>query len=175
MSRPSTQVTTMKSNNRYSLVAIALAAAVSGLAVASDPPKEGSYDYKVCFTRNISRIVFSDALRAYSYDESGTATSTTPGGMFDGESVRCVGAVFISAGKRTNLSICEAVAKNGDKRLTRFQYGADGKLVREDVAGTGMYDGMVTTGVAKEVVPNKEIQPNVQTFCNQVTGTYKMK
>jgi hypothetical protein len=54
--------------------------------------------------------------------------------MFDGESVRCVGSVFISSGKRTNLSICEGVAQNGDKRLTRFQYGADGKLVREDVA-----------------------------------------
>jgi hypothetical protein len=38
-----------------------------------------------------------------------------------------------------------------------------------------MYEGMVTTGVAKEAVPNKEIQPNVQTYCNQVTGTYKMK
>ena len=57
----------------------------------------------------------------------------------------------------------------------QFQYSADGKLVREEVAGTGMYEGMVTTGTAKEVEPSKEIQPGVTTFCNQLTGTYKMK
>lgn len=165
----------MNNKSRFFPFAIALATAASGLALANDLPKEGSYDYKVCFTRNISRIAFSDAHTAYSYNEAGTATSTTPGGMFDGESVRCVGTVFVSSGKRTNLSICEGVAKNGDKRLTRFQYGADGKLLREEVAGTGMYEGMVTTGIAKEVVPPKEIQPGVMTFCNQATGTYKMK
>lgn len=154
----------------------ALAATVpGGLALAADLPKEGSYDYRTCFTRNTSRIVFSDSHRAYSYNEAGTAVSTTPGGMFDGDSVRCVGTVSISNGKRTNLSICEAVARNGDKRLTRYQYDADGRLVREELAGTGMYEGMVTTGVAKEVVPPKEIQPDVTTFCNQATGTYRMK
>lgn len=157
-------------------VAAFVAATSSSPGFAADLPKEGSYDYKTCFTRNISRIVFSDAHRAYSYSETGTAVSaTTPGGMFDGESVRCVGTVSISSGKRTNLSICEAVAKNGDKRLTRFQYDAEGKLVREEVAGTGMYEGMVTTGTAKAVVPEKEIQPGVTTFCNHLTGTYRMK
>jgi hypothetical protein len=89
--------------------------------------------------------------------------------------VRCVGTVSISNGKRTNLSICEGVAKDGAKRLTRFQYDSDGKLIREEVAGTGMYDGMVTTGTAKAVVPEKEIQPGVTTYCNQLTGTYRMK
>jgi hypothetical protein len=156
-------------------VATLIAATSSGVAVAADLPKEGSYDYKACFTRNITRIDFSDAHRAYSYNETATAVSTTPGSMFDGDSVRCVGTVSISNGKRMNLSICEGVAKNGDKRLTRFQYGADGKLLREEVAGTGMYDGMVTTGTVKEVMPSKEIQPGVTTFCNQLTGTYKLK
>jgi hypothetical protein len=156
-------------------VATFVAAASGSLAVAADLPKEGSYDYNACFTRNTVRIVFSDAHTAYSYNEAATAVSTAPGGMFDGDSVRCVGAVAISNGKRMNLSICEGVAKNGDKRLTRFQYDADGKLVREEVAGTGMYDGMVTTGTVKTVVPEKEIQPGVTTFCNQATGTYKMK
>lgn len=152
-----------------------IAATSGSLALAADLPKEGTYDYKACFTRNIARIAFSDTHRAYSYNEAATAVSTAPGGMFDGDSVRCVGTVFISDGKRTNLSICESVAKNGAKRLTRFQYGADGKLVREEVAGTGMYEGLVTTGTVKEVVPTTEIQPGVTTFCNQLTGTYKMK
>jgi hypothetical protein len=164
-------------NAKSGMISVAMLVAVtsSGLTFAADLPKEGSYDYKACFTRNITRIDFSDAHRAYSYNETATAVSDTPGGMFDGESVRCVGTVSISNGKRTNLSICEGAAKNGSKRLTRFQYDADGKLVREEVAGTGMYEGMVTTGSAKGVVPEKEVQPGVTTFCNQLTGTYKMK
>jgi hypothetical protein len=152
-----------------------VAATGSGVAFAADLPKEGSYDYKACFTRNITRIVFSDTHSAWSYNETATAVSTTPGGMFDGESVRCIGTTASSNGKRMGISTCEGVAKNGDKRLTRFQYGADGKLVREEVAGTGMYDGMVTTGTVKAVVPEKEIQPGVTTFCNQATGTYRMR
>jgi hypothetical protein len=161
--------------SRITSVAVFLAAASAGVSFAADVPKEGSYDYKACFTRNITRIIFSDTHSAYSYNETGTAESTSPGGMFDGESVRCVGAFAISNGKRTGMSTCEGTAKNGAKRLTRFQYGADGKLVREEVAGTGMYEGMVATGTAKEVVPPKEIQPGVTTFCNQATGTYKLK
>jgi hypothetical protein len=156
-------------------VATLIAATSSSPGFAADLPKEGSYDYKACFTRNITRIDFSDAHRAYSYNETATAVSTIPGGMFDGENVRCVGTVSISNGKRTNLSICEGVAKDGAKRLTRFQYGADGKLVREEIAGTGIYEGMITTGIAKEVEPSKEVQPGITTYCNQVTGTYKLK
>jgi hypothetical protein len=156
-------------------VATLMVATSVGFAFAADLPKEGTYDYKVCFTRSTSRIDFSDAHQAYSYSETGTAVSATPGGMFDGDTVRCVGTVSISNGKRTNLSICEGVAKDGAKRLSRFQYGADGKLVREELAGAGVYEGMVTTGVAKEVVPPKEIQPGVTTYCNQATGTYKLR
>jgi hypothetical protein len=156
-------------------VAAFIAATSSIPAVAGDLPKEGSYDYKGCFTRNITRIDFSDAHRAYSYSETATAVSLVPGSLFDGDSVRCVGAVAISNGKRAGMSTCEGIAKNGAKRLTRFQYDADGKLVREELAGTGMYEGLVTTGAVREVVPPKEIQPGVTTFCNQATGTYKMK
>ena len=165
----------MRLATRIISAATLVAAAPGGLAFAADLPKEGRYDYKVCFTRNTSRIDFSEAHRAYSYDETGTAVSAAPGGMFDGDTVRCVGTVSITNGKRTNLSICEGVAKNGDKRLTRLQYDATGKLVREELAGTGIYEGMVTTGIAKEVEPPREIRPGVTTYCNQATGTYKMK
>lgn len=152
-----------------------LAVLVAIPACAADLPREGRYDYQVCFTRDISRIVYSDAYRAYSYTETGTVKTATPGELFDGERVRCVGTVLVANGKRTNLSICEAVALNGDKRLTRFLYGADGTLQREELAGTGLYEGMVTTGIAREVVPPKEIQPDRTTFCNQLTGTYRLK
>lgn len=156
-------------------LATLLAAAFSGPTVAADLPKEGSYDYKACFTRSMARIAFSDTQTAYSYNEVATAVSSTPGGMFDGDSVRCVGAHAIANGKRMGLTTCEGVATNGARRLTRFQFNADGKLVREEVAGTGLYDGMVTTGTVKEVEPAREISPGVTTYCNQLTGTYKLK
>ena len=34
---------------------------------------------------------------------------------------------------------------------------------------------MATTVTAKEVVPPTEVRPGVTTFCDQATGTYKMK
>ena len=71
----------------------------------------------------------------------------------------CLGSVAISNGKSMNLSICEGVAKNGDKCLTRFQYGADGNLVRDEVADTGMHGAMVTTGTAKGMVRPKKSGP----------------
>lgn len=156
-------------------VAPFIIASISGLAFAADMPKEGSYDYKACFTRNMSRIDFSDAQTAYSYDEVATAVSTVPGGMFDGDTVRCVGSHAVANGKRMGFTTCEGVAKSGDKRLTRFRFGEDSKLVREEVAGTGMYEGMVTTGTVKQVEPAKEIRPGVTTYCNHLTGTYKLK
>lgn len=156
-------------------VAAILAATSAGLAVAADLPKEGDYDYQVCYTRNVTRIDFSEAHRAYSYEESGTAVSNPPGGLFDADAVRCVGAFAIFSGKRSGTSICEGVAQDGAKRLARFQYDADNKLVRDEVAGTGKYEGMVTTGTVREVVKPKEVKPGTTTFCNQATGTYKLK
>lgn len=157
------------------LTASALLALVPAIADATEPPKEGSYDITICFTRNITRIVFSDSHRAWSYNETGTTVSTPPGGMFDGESVRCVGAASLFAGKRSGLSICEGVAKDGAKRLTRFQYDADGKLAREEITGTGRYEGLATTGTVRETVAARETAPGTTYFCNQLTGTYKVK
>jgi len=64
---------------------------------------------------------------------------------------------------------------DGAKRLARFQYDADNKLVRDEVAGTGKFEGMVTTGTVREVVPQREVKPGTTTFCNQATGTYKLR
>lgn len=151
------------------------AIATVGLAVAADLPKEGSYDYKTCFTRNSTRIDYSKTHFAYSYEETGTSVSNPPGGLFDDEVVRCVGMTASLDGKRTGGSVCEGVAKDGDKRLNRFWYDGDGKLLREAVSGTGKYDGMVTTGTVKAVGATEQVKPGTVKFCNQATGTYKLK
>jgi hypothetical protein len=164
-------------NNKPRFVALAAIAAalLSGVPFAAELPKEGTYDVMSCFTRKIFRMRHSETLRAWSYDETATARSKEPGGLFDGDEVRCVGAAASINGKRMGLSFCEGIAPNGDKRLTRFWYDADGKIQREELGGTGRYEGLVTTGSVRQVAPAEEVSPDVQKYCNHLTGTYRMK
>jgi len=156
-------------------VAIFLMFASVGLASSAELPKEGSYDYTTCFTRNSTRIEYSKTHFAYSHEDSGTTVSKSPGGPFDNESVRCVGMTASFDGKNSGSTVCMAVAENGDKRLTRFWYDNEGKYQREEVSGTGQYDGMVTTGSVKRVGETKLIKVGTTQYCNQATGTYKLK
>lgn len=146
-----------------------------GVAFAADLPKEGTYDHTTCFTRNSTRIDYSKTLFAYSYEETGKSVSNPPGGLFDNETVRCVGMTSSLDGKRTGGSLCEGVTGSGDTRLTRFWYDSEGNFQREAVAGTGIYDGMVTTGTVKPVGQPQTVNPGTVQFCNRGTGTYKMK
>src|SRR5512139_1371301 len=98
----------MKSKPRFATL-LAAAAALSGLGLAAELPKEGSYDVTSCFTQKIFRVRYSDALRAWSYEETATARSKEPGGLFDGDQVRCVGASASLNGKMTGQSFCEGV------------------------------------------------------------------
>ncbi len=117
----------MSTTMRMATVATFLAATSLGLVFAADLPKEGSYDYTTCFTRNSTRIDYSTTHFAYSHEDVGTSISSPPGGLFDNEAVRCVGMTASFDGKRSGGSVCEGVTKNGDKRLTRFWYDNDGK------------------------------------------------
>ena len=163
----------MKTTMRMVSVTTFLAVASVGFAFAADLPKEGNYDHTVCFTRKSTRIDYSTTHFAYSYEETGTSVSNPPGGLFDSETVRCVGMTAVFDGKRSGGSVCEGVAKNGDKRLTRFWYDNDGKFQREAVSGTGQYDGMATTGSVKTVGQTQQIGPGTAQFCNLGTGTYR--
>lgn len=160
---------------RVILIAVLVATASAGSAFAADLPKEGSYDINTCFTRNSTRIDYSKTHYAYSYEETGTSLSNPPGGLFDNEAVRCVGMMASFDGKRTGGSVCEGVAKDGDKRLTHFRYGSDGKLVREAVSGTGKYEGLVASGTVQAVGSPPEIKTGTVQICNHQTGTYKLK
>lgn len=157
------------------LVVVPVLSVCSGLAFAADLPKEGSYEHTTCFTRNSTRIDYSKTHFGYSYEETGTSVSNPPGGLFDNEVVRCVGVTISLDGKRSGSSLCEATAKGGDTRLTHFWYDGSGAFQREAVAGTGRYDGMVTTGTVKPVGPTQQVKPGTVTFCNLGTGTYKLK
>lgn len=155
--------------------AVFLIVASAGVAYAADLSKEGTYDYTACFTRNSVRVEYSKTHFAYTHEESGTSTSNPPGGLFDNEVVRCVGMTASFDDKKSGNTVCVGVAKNGDMRLTRFWYDNDGKYQREAVSGTGQYDGMVTTGTVKRVGQTEQITPGTTKYCNQATGTYKLK
>ena len=150
------------------------ALAVASTAVAETLPKEGSYDYTACWSGVPSAIRFSKTNFAFSYEMTGTNLSNPPGGMFDKNTFRCVGVNATFGSKRVSNTVCEAVDRDGDKRLSYF-VGNDGKYVRQEIAGTGKYEGMVTHGKVTRLGPFPVIKPGTFQNCNRQTGTYKLK
>jgi len=158
----------------FSLVAL-IGLASAGFAFAAELPKEGSYDYTSCWSGVSHTIDFSKTHSAFSYEMTGAIRSNTPGGMFDKETFRCVGMDASLGGKKSGNTVCEAIDADGNKRLTYFSLGRDGKVTREFVVGTGKYEGMVTTGTVEPLGPFPVIKAGTFADCNHQTGTYKLK
>ena len=166
----------MKTTRILHSFGLLLAMLVSGSAWPTDLPKEGSYDIKTCFTRNSTYIEYSLTQFAYSYEEAGLVVSSPPGGLFDQEEVRCVGMTASMAGQRTGGAVCIGVAKDGDRRLTRFTYDTNGRVQREAVSGTGKYDGLVLAGsTVQNVGPAPDPKAARAETCNRQTGSYKLR
>jgi hypothetical protein len=154
----------------------ALMVSVSAVsAFATELPKEGSYDYTACWSGVSNTIDFSKAHTASSYEITGTTRSNPPGGMFDKNTFRCVGMNASLDGKTTGSTVCEAVDADGDKRLAYFSLGSDGKMTRENITGTGKYEGMVATGTVQPLGPFPVVKAGMLQDCNHQTGTYKLK
>ena len=158
----------------FSLVAL-IGLASAGSAFAADLPKEGSYDFTSCWSGISNAVTFSKTHTASSYEIMGAIRSNTPGGMFDKETFRCVRMNASLGGKNTGSTVCEAIDADGNKRLTYFSLGSDGKVTREFVVGTGKYEGMVTTGTVEPLGPFPVIKAGTLQDCNHQTGTYKLK
>jgi hypothetical protein len=158
---------------RYLLASLILASASS--ALATELPKEGSYDYTACWSGVSNAITFSKTHTASSYEMTGTIRSNPPEGMFDKNSFRCVGLNASFDGKLAGSAVCEAVDVDGDKRLSYFSIASDGGLTRENVAGTGKYDGIKMVGTVHPLGPFPAVKPGTFQDCNQQKGTYKLK
>ena len=79
-------------------------------------------------------------------------------------------------GKVSGTTVCESVDLDGDKRLTYFSLGADGKTNRQFITGTGKYEGMVeNTSAVQPLGPFPVIKAGTFSDCNHQTGTYKLK
>jgi hypothetical protein len=146
-----------------------------GSVFAVELLKEGSYDYTACWSRVDRDITFSKTHTASSYEMTGSIRSNTPGGMFDKETFRCVGMNAALGGKNTGSTVCEATDADGNKRLSYFSVGTDGKVTREFIVGTGKYEGMVTNGTVEPLGPFPVIKAGTVQDCNHQTGTYKLK
>jgi hypothetical protein len=157
----------------YLVAFIGLASADS--VFAAELPKEGSYDYTSCWSGVNNVITFSKTHTASSYEMTGTTRSNPPEGMFDKNTFRCVGMNASLDGKFTGSTVCEAIDVDGDKRLAYFSLGSDGSVTRENVAGTGKYEGMKATGTVHPLGPFPVVKAGTFQDCNHQTGTYKLK
>lgn len=160
---------------RTYLFATSLVVSCALSASAVELPKEGSYDYTACWSGVNSVITFSKTHTASSYEMTGSARSTSPGGMFDKNTFRCVGMNASFDGKNTASTVCETVDPDGDKRLAYFSLGRDGKVTRENIVGTGKYEGMVASGTVQPLGPFPTVKDGTFQDCNHQTGTYKLK
>lgn len=159
----------------FVIAATFIVAIATGTALAADLPKEGSYDFTSCWAGVSNTISFSNTHSAFSFELTGTSQSNPPGGFADKNSFRCVGSNHSLGGKNGGIAVCEAVDAQGDKRLTYFFFEGD-KTVREAVAGTGKYDGMVMSNSSvKPAGAFPTIKPGTFQSCNRQTGNYKLK
>lgn len=165
----------MKKISKYISFTALMISVSAGAAFAVELPKEGSYDYTACWSGLSNTITFSKTQTAMSYEMTGSIRSNTPGGMFDKHTFRCVGMNASLDGKTTGSTVCEAIDTDGDKRLSYFSLGSDGKVTRENVAGTGKYEGMVATGTVQPLGPFPVVKAGTFQDCNHQTGTYKLK
>jgi hypothetical protein len=165
----------MRLKLQFANAGLVAALAVAGSATAQTPPKEGSYDYTACWSGVSNPIDFSKTHSAFTYEMTGSLRTNPPGGMFDNNSVRCIGLNTSFDGKSGGGNVCETVDKDGDKRLARFSIGSDGTVTREFVTGTGKYAGMVTTNSVMPLGPFPTIKAGTFQACNRQTGTYKLK
>ena len=161
-------------------VAAFVAVTSAGSTFAADLPKEGTYDLTACYSGVANPIAFSKTHSAVSYEHFGALFSNPPGGIFDKGSFHCVGLRTSFDGKDTVTTFCEFVFLDGDKTLMRFSLAADGTLaggtfVGEAMAGTGKYEGMVSSGTFQSLRPFPVITPGRYQDCGHQTGTYKLK
>lgn len=169
----------MRSNRESGLfvsnLAFILLSALPATTAAQNVPKEGRYEYTSCWSGQNNLIEFSKTYTAYSYEMTGTTRSTTPGDIFDKNTYRCIGMNASFNGKNLGSAVCEVVDRDGDRRLSHFVTSADGKTIREHVAGTGKYDGLVLETQVKPLGPFPTIKVGTFQNCNMQSGTYKLR
>ena len=150
-------------------------AVFAAAAVAAQPlPKEGKFAYRGCLTGTGKAIALSKSHVAYSFEATGEDMADTPGTLFDHASFQCEGSGARFGKERIGYNVCLYVDPDGDKDIVRFTL-RDGEWQRQDVAGTGKYDGIVIHADVRDLGPFPKMKPGMIQECNHVVGTYKLK
>lgn len=137
-------------------------------------PKEGRFDYIACWSGTSNPMNFSKAQTAMTYEHTGSTRSNLPDSAFDKLSFRCMGMSTSFDGKASNVTVCEAVDKDGDKMLNHFAL-SEGRTVRSTVAGTGKFEGITTDATVTPLGPFPTIKPGTFQGCNHQVGSYRLK
>lgn len=156
-------------------VATLVAATSSGVGLAADLPKEGNYDITACPSGVSNEITFSKDHRVFTVEQWGSTLSNPPGGMLDKGVFHCLGLTTSFAGKVMYNNYCELVFADGDKILASFSPGPDGTSIRDTVAGTGKYEGLLLSGKVMPLGPYPVVKAGTFQNCNHQTGTFKLK
>jgi hypothetical protein len=154
---------------------VLIAALFSGtsVAIAADFPPEGKYDFTACWSGVSNPIQFSKTHTAFTYDMTGSSRASQSGAMFDKTSFHCIGLSMVLDGKGSGVTVCEAVDKDGDKLLTRFDQSGTANT-RTQISGTGKYEGAAIAGSVEPLGPFPSIKVGTFQNCNHQTGTYKL-
>jgi hypothetical protein len=153
--------------------ALAVSAAVAG--AAQDLPKEGRFAFRACWSGTSEAIALSKTYVAYTLNFTGESLSDKPGGLFDHNAFHCVGVAATLGDQKLGHVVCQAIDPEGDKRMDRYELGKDGNYHKQEVTGTGKYEGMITHTAVKQLGPFPTIAPGTFQGCNHQAGTYKMK
>lgn len=152
----------------------ALAVFATTALAAQHLAKEGKFAYRACFSGTSKAVVLSKSQVAFSFDLTGETVADTPGTFFDHTSFRCEGSGANIGKERTSESYCLFVDPDGDKSLHRVTM-RNGKWHRQDIAGTGKYDGVVVHGDVQPMGRFPTLKPGLFQGCNHTAGTYKLK
>jgi len=170
---------TTKSHVKPLLTSATLAGAlvVAAAAAAAGPQhlaKEGAFAYRACYSGTSKAVVLSKSQVAFSVDLTGENVADTPGTFLDHASFRCEGIGTRFGKERTDKTACLFVDQDGDKALALVTM-RNGKWHRQDIGGTGKYDGMVVHADVESMGRFPTMQPGTFQGCNHVAGTYKLK
>lgn len=152
-----------------------LLAAGAALAATHHYPKEGKFAYTSCWSGTIKAVGMSKAHSVWSYEFMGETIADKPGSIFDHDTFQCEGAGF-TLGKAVNSRLaCVAVDPDGDRNMTSYTLGKDGKYHGKELGGTGKYEGMERRAQLQHLGPFPTIKKGTFQDCNHVVGTYKLK
>lgn len=127
-------------------------------------------EYLQCFAGEIQTLDFSEANAASTVMLYGTTRAITPGELFDGMSVQCIGLLGREEGVAFTQEFCEFFDRDGDRLFFRYErHGTHGTV--RSLGSTGKYSGTVFRG-SYEMVRYTQAQGMVR-GCVRSTGLWE--